>query len=252
MWMSWWTACSGLTQTAATRGGSVDNLGNAISDDYAGVVKVREAILAKKERVFGAESEKVGEALWDLGLAYGALRRPREEARRCERALPIYERDGSDHAEVAELLNGLGNRVRALGDYAKQRDMQERARSARSRPRWPAGNLTRTATGDHAKWPSALGRPRPHERRTYVPLNQASCYAKARDMLLGARARDRNRLRSGRSSSSVTTVLRMWTWPRRWETRVLAYGRGAPSAGDYAKRYRATMQERALAIKERW
>ena len=35
--------------------------------ESAGVVKVREAILAEKERVFGAESEEAGAALFFLG-----------------------------------------------------------------------------------------------------------------------------------------------------------------------------------------
>ena len=41
--------------------------------ENAGVVKVREAILAEKERAFGAESKEVGGALYDLGLAYWTL-----------------------------------------------------------------------------------------------------------------------------------------------------------------------------------
>ena len=36
-------------------------------------MKVREAILAEKERAFGAESKEVGVALYELGLAYGDL-----------------------------------------------------------------------------------------------------------------------------------------------------------------------------------
>ena len=47
--------------------------------ERAGVVKVREAILAEKERAFGAESKEAGFALYDLGvLAYdGAISGPR-------------------------------------------------------------------------------------------------------------------------------------------------------------------------------
>ena len=41
--------------------------------EFAGVVKVREAILAEKERAFGAESKEAGEALYDLGNAYKTL-----------------------------------------------------------------------------------------------------------------------------------------------------------------------------------
>ena len=41
--------------------------------ESAGVAKVREAILAEKERVFGAESKEVGGALTSLGNAYGRL-----------------------------------------------------------------------------------------------------------------------------------------------------------------------------------
>ena len=62
-----------------------------------------------------------------------------------ERALPVYEREhGSDGAEVAEVLNELGTAYMGLGDYAKQRDVLERAlaiqeRAYGKRPqKWPS------------------------------------------------------------------------------------------------------------------
>ena len=96
--------------------------------ENAGVVKVREAILAEKERAFGAESKEVGEALYDLGVAYGTSATTPRRADLVERALPIYEREyGSDSTEMAAVLNDLGNAYMGLGDYAKQRDVLERA-----------------------------------------------------------------------------------------------------------------------------
>ena len=96
--------------------------------EFAGVVKVREAILAEKERASGAESKAVGVALYDLGEAYWRLGENAKQRDACERALPIYEREyGSDSTEVAGVLNDLGNAYGDLGDYAKKRDMLERA-----------------------------------------------------------------------------------------------------------------------------
>jgi len=94
----------------------------------AGVVKVREAISAEKERVFGAESKETGVALFDLGLAYDGLGDYAKTRDLLQRALPIYEQEhGSDGAEVASTLANLGNAYGDLGDPAKQRDMLERA-----------------------------------------------------------------------------------------------------------------------------
>ena len=50
--------------------------------ESAGVVKVREAILAEKERAFGAESKEVGVALYNLGDRVLRPRRPRQAPRR--------------------------------------------------------------------------------------------------------------------------------------------------------------------------
>ena len=102
--------------------------------ESAGVVKVREAISAEKERVFGAESKETGVALFDLGLAYDGLGDYAKTRDLLQRALPIYEREhGSDGAEVASTLANLGNAYGDLGDPAKQRDMLERALAIKER-----------------------------------------------------------------------------------------------------------------------
>ena len=102
--------------------------------ESAGVVKVREAILAEKERASGAESKEVGEALFELGAAYDGPGDYAKARDAFERALPIFEREyGSDGAEVARLLGNLGNAYGDLGDYAKKRDMLERALAIKER-----------------------------------------------------------------------------------------------------------------------
>ena len=96
--------------------------------ESAGVVKVEKAILAEKERTFGAESKEAGVALFNLGCAYMGLGDYAKQRDVLERALPIYEREhGSDSAKVAGLLNNLGSAYCRLGDYAKQREFLERA-----------------------------------------------------------------------------------------------------------------------------
>ena len=73
--------------------------------ENAGGVKVEKAILAEREREFGAESKEAGEALYNLGVAYWHLGDSAMHRDACERALPIFEREhGSDHAEVAALV----------------------------------------------------------------------------------------------------------------------------------------------------
>ena len=62
-----------------------------------------------------------------------------------ERALPIYERDGSNSASVAGVLNGLGNAYGDLGDHAKRAT----CRSARSRSSNSEGKDH--ASGHHAE-----------------------------------------------------------------------------------------------------
>jgi hypothetical protein len=87
--------------------------------ESAGVVKVREAILAKQERAFSAESKEVGVALYDLGEPYGDLGDATKKVAVLERALPIFEREyGSDSAVVAGVLNNLGAAYGQLGDHA--------------------------------------------------------------------------------------------------------------------------------------
>ncbi len=96
--------------------------------EFASVVKVREAILAAQERAFGAESKEAGVALFFLGDAYGDLGDNAKFRDVLERALPIYEREyGSDHVEVAKLFNSFGSVYNRFGDYAKQREVVERA-----------------------------------------------------------------------------------------------------------------------------
>ena len=124
--------------------------------ESAGVVKVREAILAEKERKFGAESKEAGAALYDLGVAYDDLGDNAKMLEVLERALPIYEREyGSDGAEVAGVLNNLGTRVHDFGDYAKQRDVLERALRSSS-----VSRARRSLT-----WPSCWAKPRERVRR---------------------------------------------------------------------------------------
>ena len=128
--------------------------------EFAGVVKVREAILAEKERAFGAESKEAGVALFDLANAVDDLGDAAKSRNLMERALPIYERE-LDPVEVAKVLNGLGNAYMDLGDYAKARDMLERALAIKERAYGRdhtevASTLTNLGNaygdlGDHAK-----------------------------------------------------------------------------------------------------
>mmetsp|Transcript_8432 Transcript_8432/g.22766 ORF Transcript_8432/g.22766 Transcript_8432/m.22766 type:complete len:544 (+) Transcript_8432:162-1793(+) len=146
--------------------------------ENAGVVKVREAILAEHERAYGAESKEVGEALWNLGSAYWRLGASTKHRDVLERALPIYEREhGSDGAEVAGVLNNLGNAYGKLGDNAKKRDMLERALAINERAYGrdhsevaiTLGNLGNAYgdLGDHAKKRDVLERALAIEERTY-------------------------------------------------------------------------------------
>ncbi|CAH0363800.1 unnamed protein product, partial [Pelagomonas calceolata] len=189
--------------------------------ESAGVVKVREAILAEKERAFGAESKEAGKALFDLGVAYGRLGDDYAKARDAlERAHPIYEREyayGRDHAEVASTLTSLGNAYGSLGDHAKKRDMVERALAINER---------------------AYGRDHPNVAKTLTNLGNAygdlGDHAKSRDVL--ERALAINERAYGRDHTQVARTL---TYLGN------AYGR----LGDQAKK--RDMLERALAINER-
>ena len=101
--------------------------------EFAGVVKVREAILAGQERKHGAESKAVGVALWDLGIAYRKLGDNAKSLEVLERALPICEREyGKDSTKMGDVLNSLGTAYGQLGDYAKQRDVLERTTDLRA------------------------------------------------------------------------------------------------------------------------
>jgi tetratricopeptide (TPR) repeat protein len=228
--------------------------------ENAGVVKVREAILAKQERAFGAESEEVGVALFHLGLAYYDLGDYAKNRDVLERALPIYEREyGSDHAEVADVLNDLSIAHMGLGDYAKQRDVLERTLPIREREHGKdstqvAMTLTNLGNaygslGDYAKQRDMQERALAIKERAYgrdhaevaVTLtNLGSAYgtlgnhAKEREML--ERALTINERAYGRDHANVATTL---------GNLGNAYG----SLGDHAKK--RDMQERALAIFER-
>jgi tetratricopeptide (TPR) repeat protein len=228
--------------------------------ENAGVVKVREAILAAKERAFGAESKEVGAALHNLGLAYAALGDNAKRLAVLERALPIYEREhGSDGAEVAAVLNGLGNAYMGLGDYAKQRDVLERALPIFEREQGKEstnvavvlGNLGNAYgdLGDHAKKRDMLeralaiderahGRDHPEVAKTLTNLGNAygtlGDQAKKRDMLERALAIEERAY--GRDHPEVAITL-------------TSLGNAYNELGDYAKS--RDMLERALAIKER-
>ena len=71
-------------------------------------MKVREAILAKQERAFSAESKEVGVALWNLGNAYSDLGDHVKQRDVLERALPIYAACYEGHIEIARLLLDSG------------------------------------------------------------------------------------------------------------------------------------------------
>ena len=186
--------------------------------EFAGVVKVREAILAKRERTFGAESKEVGRALFDLGLAYVDLGDSAKKLAVLERALPIYEREhGSDGAEVAGVLHSLANAYSSLGDPAKARDTYERSLPIREREH--GENSTQVASTLNN-----LG-------TAYGDLGDQ---AKKRDVL--ERALAINEQAYGRDHPEVALTL---------GNLGNAYG----ELGDHAKK--RDMQERALAIKER-
>jgi len=186
--------------------------------EFAGVVKVREAILAEKERAFGAESKEVGEALYDLGNAYQDLGEYAKQRDVLERALPIYEREhGSDGAEVAGVLHRLGAAYCYLGGNAKSKDFNERSLAIKER----------VYGRDHAQVAltlTSLG-------NAYGTLGDN---AKKRDLLERALAIKEREY--GRDHTEVAITL-------------TNLGNAYISLGDYAKA--RDIQERALAIKER-
>ena len=89
---------------------------------------MRAALAEKEAGAFGAESMEVGVALYELGSAYmdGRLR---QAPTSWSGALRIYEREypSDNTAEVAQVLDDLGNAYYSLGDYAKARDVDRRA-----------------------------------------------------------------------------------------------------------------------------
>ena len=185
--------------------------------ESTGVVKVREAILAK-ERAFGAESKEVGQALLKLGNAYQDLGDYAKQRDVLERALPIYEREhGSDSTNVAGVLNALGNAYGGLGDNVKKRDVMERALAI---DEWAYGR-------DHVNVAITL-------TNLGNAHHQLGDYAKARD--LQERALAINERAYGRDHTQVATTL---------TNLGNAYG----FLGDPAKKLE--LQERALTIEER-
>ncbi len=99
----------------------------SIQED-AGVVKVREAILAEKERECGAESVEVGEALFELGDAFRILGDGTKARDALKRALRIYEREhGVDGVAVADVLSRLGAAYWRIAEHDKERDVFARA-----------------------------------------------------------------------------------------------------------------------------
>jgi len=186
--------------------------------EFAGAVKVQEAILAEKERSFGAESKEVGVALYELVDPVDDLGEDAKARDLLERALPIYEREhGSDGAEVAKVLNMLGSVYGVLGDPAKKRDMLERALAIKER---------------------AYGRDHAQVAITLMNLGNAygdlGDHVKARDML--ERALSILERAYGRDHAQVAITL---------SNLGNAYG----DLGDYVKK--RDMVERALAIQER-
>ena len=186
--------------------------------EFAGVVKVREAILVKKERVFGAESKEVGEALYNLSDAVYDLGHAAKARDLLERALPIYEREyGKDSTKVAGVLHELGGAYMRLGDYTKQRDVSERALPI----------YEREYGSDHAEVADVLG----NLGNAHYHLGD---YAKQRN--LQERALAIKERTYGRDHAEVATTL---------TNLGNAYGK----LGDHAKK--RDILERALAIKER-
>ena len=146
--------------------------------ESAGVVKVEKAILAEREREFGAESKEAGVALFNLGCAYMGLGDYAKQRDVLERALPIYECEhGSNSAKVAGLLVNLGSAYCRLGDYAKQREFLERALPIFEREQGKESTnvavvLTNLGNaygrlGDHAKKRDMLERALAIKERTY-------------------------------------------------------------------------------------
>ena len=199
--------------------------------ESAGVVKVREAILAKQEQRFGAESEEAGAALFFLGDAYSDLGDSTKHRDVLERALPIYEREhGSDGAEVADVLNDLGVTYMHLGDYAKQREVLERKRSL----------LWNESTVRTAQWWPWCDEPRERTRRLRRRRKEARhAGARARDQRVGVRPRPPGsghhadeprgcvprlrRPRQGRAGArardqGARTAATTRKWPPRWGT----------------------------------
>jgi tetratricopeptide (TPR) repeat protein len=228
--------------------------------EFAGVVKVREAILAYVERASGAESKEAGKALAKLGNAYFDLGDHAKARDAVERALPIYERAyGIDHAEVAEVLDDLGAAYGKLGDYAKERDVMERALAIKERAYGrDHPNVAITLTnlgiaygqlGDYAKMRDVLERSLAIEERAYgrdhlevanTLTNLGNAYgelgdqAKERDMLERALAIQERAY--GRDHPDVAQTL-------------MNLGNAYGDLGDQAKK--RDMLERALAIFER-
>ncbi len=228
--------------------------------ESAGVVKVREAMLAEQERELGAETKEVGGALFDLGVAYGDLGDHVKQRDAFERALPIFEREhGGDSVEVAGALNGLGTAYMGLGDYAKQREVLERALpieereygSDHTRVAVVLGNLGGAyyRLGDIGKsrdvWERALAinersHGRDHARVALTLGNLGTAYgdlgdqAKKRDML--ARALAIKEREYGRDHPEVAITL-------------FNFGMAHDDLGDIPKA--RELLERALAINER-
>ena len=186
--------------------------------ESAGVVKVREAILAEKEREYGAESKEMGLALFKLADAVDDLGDAAKTRDLLERALPIYEREhGSDGAEVAGVLHRLGAAYCYLGGNAKSKDFNERSLAIKER----------VYGRDHAQVAltlTSLG-------NAYGTLGDN---AKKRDLLERALAIKEREY--GRDHTEVAITL-------------TNLGNAYISLGDYAKA--RDIQERALAIKER-
>ena len=229
--------------------------------EYAGVVTVREAILAEQEQLFGVEMIGVGKARFELGKAYDDLGNHAKARDACEFVLPIYERQyGSDHTKVAEVLNYLGAAYVTLrSDCGKARDVLERALAIREREYGRlhpdvAATLTKLgdahrALGDYSKSRDILERALAIDERAYgsdhpevaktltslgFTYGDSKDHAKKRDLL--ERALAINERAFGREHPEVAqTLMDLGS----------AYGR----LGDHAKE--RDLLERALAINER-
>jgi tetratricopeptide (TPR) repeat protein len=228
--------------------------------ETAGVVRVRETMLAEKEREFGAKSMEAGWALFELGSAYQDLGDYAKQRDLLERALPIMEREhGKDNTEVAVVLGNLGNAYGNLGDYAKKRDMLERTLAIYEREHGSdsaevapvLGDLGNAYgdLGDYAKkrdmlertlaiMERAYGRDHPGVAQTLMNLGNVygdlGDHAKARDVLERALAIKERAY--GRDHPQVAITL-------------ANLGIAHSDLGDHAKE--RDMLERALAIEER-